>query len=549
MRSSLGAALVASLFAAGAASAAKAVNRPYLQSVTPSSAVVVFRADQACPAEVRFAPTAGGTEQVAASTKSQAQHEVKLEGLQPATEYRYTVQACGSPLEPEHTFRTAPAPGTTDVHFAAIGDFGKGTAEQTATANQILAHDPEVIVTVGDNIYSDGTDAEFTSNFLRPMGALFAEVPLYPAFGNHDYAADDLATSLKNFVVPTNNPIGTERYYSVDWGNVHFVMLDSICLIGDADSSECDVKQQLAWLDSDLKATNAHWKVIMLHNVLFSSAKYGARPEEVGPMREMLLPIFEANGVDLVLSGDDHVYERSKPMSGTAAAPAGTRGITYVVTGHGAEGRNWAMNQQAWSAYRNNTDVGFLDVKTQGGTLTARMIGADGKTYDTFTIEKPLPPGAATPVKLTSTAVEPSSGKAPLEVLFSASAQPEDAQVTWTFAPGQTATGREVRYRFDVPGAHEVQVEARKGDQVSRDTVTVTVEADEPGTTEPQPEPGKQPSTPGTIIETSNGESGDNGDSGQSTGTAKGCTAAGGSVAFAGLAALLFMRRRRVSSR
>ena len=542
MRSSFGAALVASIFAAGAASAAKAVNRPYLQSVTPSSAVVVFRADQACPAQVRFAPTAGGTEQVAASTQSQAQHEVKLEGLKPATEYRYTVEACGSPLETEHTFRTAPSPGsTTDVHFAAIGDFGKGTAAQTSVADRMLAHDPDVIVTVGDNIYDDGTDAEFTSNFLRPMGALFAEVPLYPAFGNHDYAADDLATSLKNFVVPTNNPIGTERYYSVDWGNVHFVMLDSICLMGEASTSECDVDQQLAWLDNDLRSTTSHWKVVMMHNVLFSSAKYGARPEEVGPMREMLLPIFEANGVDLVLSGDDHVYERSHPMKGTEVAPAGTRGITYVVTGHGSEGRNWAMDQQAWSAYRNNTNVGFLDVKTQGGTLTARMVGADGNTYDTFTIEKPLPPGAAIPVQLTATA-EPSSGKAPLEVLFSASAQPEDAEVTWTFAPGQTATGREVRYRFDVPGTHEVQVEARKGDQVSRDSLTVTVEAAEGGTTQPQPDPEQpgQPSTPGAIIDTRGGEK---------TSSAKGCTAAGGSVALAGLAALLFMRRRRGSSR
>ena len=509
-RRAFGVLLSASLLASGSAMAAQAVNRPYLQSVTPTSAVVVFRANQACPAQVRFAATNGdGAEQVATSPTSQAQHEVTLEGLQPGTEYRYTVEACGGPLEPEHTFRTAPVPGTPDVHFVALGDFGKGNQAQAAVAQRILTHDPDVIVTVGDNIYDDGTDAEFTQNFLRPMGALFSEVPLYPAFGNHDYAADDLRTSLQNFVVPRNNPRGTERYYSFDWGNVHFTVLDSICLMGEAESDECDVGEQLQWLESDLASTQGHWKVVLMHNVLYSSAKYGARPDEVGPMRAKLLPLFEAGGVDLVLSGDDHVYERSRPLKGTKVALEGTRGITYAVIGHGAEGRNWAMSQQDWSAYRNNTHVGFLEVKTQGGTLTASMVGDDGQTHDTFTITKPLPEGTPVPAE-PGTPAEPTPTTPPDEGTTPPPGTP--VEPTPTTPPDEGTTPPPGTTPAPSPGAPAL-----------------------PGTTPSAP--GQEPSS-GAEFTLSEEDA-----------EAMGCAAAAGGPAALGVTALLLLWRRRRATR
>jgi hypothetical protein len=118
--------------------------------------------------------------------------------------------------------------------------------------------------------------------------------------------------------------------------------------------------------------------------------------------------------VDLVLTGHDHNYERSKPMKGDAVAPAGTRGIPYVVVGSGGASLRAfpSSTQPSWTAVRDNKVYGFMDVVVDGGTLTARLITSTGTVRDTLTLTKTV---AATVADTGTTAVkaqalEPVSG-------------------------------------------------------------------------------------------------------------------------------------------
>lgn len=387
----LGTLAVALLLSAGAAEATTLTRSPYLQRVGPDTALIAFRLDSSCTPEVRYG-TQGSTNEVARSTDSGRVHAVVLTGLTPGTEYTYEVEACGA-RTPAKRFRTAPVPGTHQVHFVTVGDFGTGGSAERRVAAAMLSRRPELFIALGDNAYEAGTEAELQNNLFEPLKEVLAEVPFFPVAGNHEYVTDQSQPYLDNLYLPTS-PSGGERYYSFDWGHVHFVGLDSNCAIGLASADRCTLEAQKAWVEQDLAASQAAWKVVYFHHPPWSSGDHGSQTL----MRREFGPIFEQYGVDLVLTGHDHNYERSHPMKGDGVAPTGTRGITYlVVGGGGANLRPLESRQPSWSAVRNDTAHGFLDVIVDGGTLSAQLMTPEGGVVDSFTLTKQLPPQVSVP--------------------------------------------------------------------------------------------------------------------------------------------------------
>ncbi|HLL06167.1 MAG TPA: metallophosphoesterase family protein [Myxococcaceae bacterium] len=382
----LGALAAALTLTASVAQAAPLTRAPYLQRVGPDTAMVAFRLGADCTPEVQYSAQGSAT-QVARSRDKGRVHAVVLTGLTPGTEYSYVVDACGNRTTPRK-FRTAPVPGTRRVHFAAVGDFGTGGNDQQEVAASMLGRRPELFIAVGDNAYASGTEAELQNNLFIPMADLLAEVPLYSVAGNHEYVTNQSQPYLDNLYLPTS-PSGGERYYSFDWGHVHFVGLDSNCAIGLASKERCTLAAQKAWLEKDLAASQADWKVVFFHHPPFSSGDHGSQLV----MRREFGPLFEQYGVDLVLTGHDHNYERTHPLLGNAVAPSGKRGVTYlVVGGGGAALREFSTSMPEWSAVRNNKDFGFLDVTVNEGTLTAQLVTPTGKVADAFTLTKQLGP-------------------------------------------------------------------------------------------------------------------------------------------------------------
>ncbi|WP_375760540.1 metallophosphoesterase [Corallococcus exercitus] len=549
---SLSLAALAALFVGGFASGdALALPRdPYLQKVGPDTATVAFRLSSSCSsAQVRYG--AGDTSQTARSTATAKIHAVVLTGLSPGTSYTYSVDACGE-TTPAKTFSTAPVPGTRRVHFAAVGDFGTGGSDQKKVASSMLANKPELFVALGDNAYASGTETEFQTNLFTPMAALLAQVPMFATPGNHEYVTNEAQPYLDNLYLPTNNAEGSERYYSFDWGHVHFVSIDSNCAVGLASSSKCTLAAQKAFVEKDLAATTQPWKVVFFHHPSWSSGEHGSQLT----MRRQFGPLFEKYGVDLVLTGHDHDYERSKPMLGDAEAGKDAKGIPYlVVGGGGATLREFATSRPSWSVLRDDAAHGFLDVDVVEGTLTAKLVKTDGGTLDSFTLTKQLPAQPEAPQGTLNVAVDSASGTAPHTAAFTATASQAGTTVTWDFGDGATAEGPQAQHVFAQPGTYTVTATATaQGAAPLTSTTVVTVTAsgttdpgtgsgndEDPGTTpsdpDPRPEVPATPTTPGVTPGTGDDANGGGG------------CAAGPSAALipaaAALVAGLVRRRRR----
>ncbi|RKH56628.1 discoidin domain-containing protein [Corallococcus llansteffanensis] len=377
---------------------------PYLQSVKQTSAIVAFRTASTCTPSVRFGEGTSLTSTVSAGVAG-TRHAVKLSGLSAGRTYGYVVEACGSRTG-LRSFQTSTLSTSTRVHFTAMGDFGTGGSAQ-AKVMAVMAQPAwrsELLLALGDNAYPDGTDAEFQAHLFTPMAGLLREVPMFATPGNHEYVTNQAQPYLDNLYLPANNPQGTERYYSFDWGSVHFVSLDSNCAVGLASADRCTLAAQKAWAEADLAANTRPWTVAFFHHPSWSSGEHGSQLT----MRRQFGPLFEKYGVDLVLTGHDHDYERSKPMYGDAMASGSQRGIPYLVVGSGgATLRPFATSQPSWSAVRDAAAYGFLDVTVDGGTLVARLITSSNTVRDTLTLKKTLPTAA----RVQASALEEAEGQ------------------------------------------------------------------------------------------------------------------------------------------
>jgi acid phosphatase type 7 len=360
---------------------------PYLQSVGPDTATVAFRLPSPCEASVRYGPRGQSTQEV--SSPSALAHAVALTGLSPGTTYQ--VAACGQATPPRH-FSTAPAPGSGRVRLTAVGDFGMGNEVQRAVAKAMLAREPQLFLGLGDVAYGRGTEKELQENLFVPMAELLTQVPLFAALGNHEYLTQQGQPYLDNLLLP-RSPSGGERYYRFTWGPVDFFALDSSCVIGMASPERCSPATQAQWLEQELARSRAPWKVAFFHHPPWSSGAHGSEDA----VRLLFAPLFERYGVDLVLTGHDHHYERTVPMRGEGPAPEGTQGVTYVVVGTGGAAlRPFRGERPAWSAVRNDQAYGFLEMEVEADTLTARMLTPEGQVLDTFTLRRPA---AAAPAR------------------------------------------------------------------------------------------------------------------------------------------------------
>jgi hypothetical protein len=344
---------------------------PYLQSVTPTSAIIVWRTD--VPGSSRVDYGVGDYTHSIDLPDPTTEHVITLTDLITATEVMYRVSTDGVELA-GGAFRTA-AGTDRAFSFAAIGDSGIGSPEQYAVADRIVTLDPEFVLHTGDVIYPSGQASGYDPFFFQPYQALARRAPIYPSLGNHDYGTAGGQPYLDAFYLPHNNPAETERYYSFDWGNAHFTALDFNTGPDEA---------QLDWLRDDLRATDQTWKIVFYHQAIYSSGPHGYEGW-VEAKRALLAPIFEQHDVDLVLNGHDHDYERSLPING----------VVYFVTGGGGASL-YQVNSQPFSAYAETTHH-TLFVTVEGCALTVMAIKPDGTLFDATTLSKPCSPPTPAP--------------------------------------------------------------------------------------------------------------------------------------------------------
>lgn len=342
------------------AGATGALSRaPFLQQVTDRSALVVFRTTEPEPGTVDVTtPDGTAVASVAAEADPGAGNETQrvahLEGLQPATQYCYSVRGITGSVG----FWTAPEPGSTaPVRFAAFGDSGGGGADQRALLDQLGTVPFDFLVHTGDLAYDSGSESQLDRMVFREYGDYLRSFSLYPSVGNHDQATSGAAPYLSSFVLPDNGVRGKEeRWYSFDWGNVHFVALDT----------EQIGASQAQWLDADLEANRLPWTIVYGHVPPYSSGEHGGSSAFI----EHFVPILEAHRVPLVLSGHDHDYERTHVING----------VTYVVTGGGGVGTR-PVGASEFTAF-SEAVIHLVFVEIVGDRLVLHAIDGGGREFD-----------------------------------------------------------------------------------------------------------------------------------------------------------------------
>jgi len=404
---------------------AQTVQRgPYLQLSTPTSLVVRWRTDQPTDSVVRYG-TAPGNLGASAVGASGTDHEVSLSGLVPETRYYYSIGNSGGPLagDASYTFATPPPAGVArPTRVWVIGDSGEANsaarAVRDAYRNFTGARPTDLWLLLGDNAYTDGTDLQYQAAVFDIYPEMLRQAPVWPTLGNHDgHSASSASQSgpyYDIFTLPRNAEAGglasgTEAYYSFDRGNIHFVVLDSY------DSDRSPNGAMLTWLGNDLAASQQDWLIAFWHHPPYSMGSHNSDTEtELIDMRENALPLLESYGVDLVLAGHSHSYERSFLIDGhygssatfsvsmqldagsgreddagayvKSAAGAPNQGAVYAVAGSSSKTGGGLLNHPAMYVSLNVLGSMVLDV--DGLRLDARFLDDAGNQLDYFTLRK-----------------------------------------------------------------------------------------------------------------------------------------------------------------
>ena len=241
------------------------------------------------------------------------------------------------------------------LRFAVMGDTGSGTDKQRQVANMMVQYRNifpfDFVLMMGDNLYGSESAKDFETKFSDVYKVLLNDkVKFYATLGNHDLP---MQINYANF-----NMNGKE-YYRFKKGNVAFYSLNSNYMD----------KNQLAWLESELAKDTSDWKICFFHHPPYSSAKgHGSD----GQLREIVEPIFVKYGVNVVLTGHDHVYERIKPQ----------KGIYYFVSGAGGRLRESDVQTSPLVEKSFDRDMHFMLFEVVGNQVYFQAISRTGETVD-----------------------------------------------------------------------------------------------------------------------------------------------------------------------
>jgi|GEM_PF-2185247 len=346
---------------------------PYLQNPTLDGMTIMWESEELASGEVRY----GETEKLGKSAAEYANtkiHQMMLTGLKSQTMYYYQV-VTGDKKSEIHSFSTA-VEKDAPFSFIAYGDNKNGPFNHAKVANLALTKEPNFAIHNGDLVNRGGVYVQWEKLFFNPIGHLISHVPLYTVIGNHE----DMSDNYFNFFCP---PCDTLAYYSIDYGNAHVIILNT------EEEALIDAPNQVKWLIDDLESNqDATWKFVVFHVPPFTSGGnyYSRFRLEV---KELLVPIFQKYGVDMVLSGHDHHYERSFPIGSKSDNSA----IIYIVCGNGGTPMRYNSPRE-WTLYSERV-YGFTMINIDGTKMHFQSISIDNRVIDEFTLDKADPASVA----------------------------------------------------------------------------------------------------------------------------------------------------------
>ncbi len=365
---------------------------PYLQRMTPSSVIIKWWVSTADIANntIHYGTSPGSlsssipdgsftSRSVCSSSNCDDFYEfqVTLNSLSSDTRYYYAVGTSTTPSTEETangTFKTFPASGAKPTRVWVIGDSGTKSSQALLVKerfqNYTQTRNPDVWIMLGNNAYSSGSNRDHGDAVFFMYPDFLKNVAVWPAIGERD--DNNINTYNTIFVLPNNAQSGgvasgTEAYYSYDYGNTHFIVLD----VSNTSLSNGGAMQN--WLQNDLNANSKEWTIAYFHASPYSKgwddSDSGSRANDI---RNNFVDILEQAGVDLVLTANSHAYERSFLIDGHYGTSGTFSPGTHIVDG--GNGKS-APLPRADGAYHKNLVGG--QPTANSGTVYA-VVGSSG---------------------------------------------------------------------------------------------------------------------------------------------------------------------------
>ena len=308
------------------------IRGPYLQNQTPSSIIIRWRTCNATSSRVQWGSSYNNLTDSLEDLVPKTDHELEITNLTPGSQVFYSIGSSSTVFagaDNAHFFVMPPDHGTDQkTRVWVLGDSGDADDDAMAVRDAYTSFNgsnhTDLWLMLGDNAYEDGTDAEYQAAVFDLYPEILKQSVLWPTVGNHDDRSADSMTQTgvyyNIFTLPdqaatkgasTGVDSGTEAYYSFDFANIHFIVLES-------DERNTTFRANMeSWLQLDMAATTAKWVVAIWHHPPYSKGSHNSDTSStLTYMRTQILPILESFGVDLVLTGHSHSYERSYLIDG-----------------------------------------------------------------------------------------------------------------------------------------------------------------------------------------------------------------------------------------
>lgn len=347
------------------------VRGPYLQMPTEHSIIVRWRTNIPTDSKVSFGQSPMNLIDEVTHSTLKTEHIMVLENLSPYTDYYYSIGSSQGMLSMpgnNYRFRTNPIPGDkVPIRVWAIGDFGKGNAQQVQVKQSYFDYadttHTDVWIWLGDNAYADGKDFEYDEKVFDVPGFsdAFSFQPFWPSPGNHDY--NEVWSQSTLFGIPYSNiplsqhqgpyyelisvpqqaevggyPSNFELFYSFDYGNVHFLSLNSE--LYDFTETYNGINEMKAWIEEDLAQNTQTFTIAYFHQPPYSKGSHDSdavHERVMKAMREKVIPLLESYDIDLVVCGHSHVFERSHLIHGHYGGSGDFDAATMLMDGNGGD--------------------------------------------------------------------------------------------------------------------------------------------------------------------------------------------------------------------
>lgn len=382
------------------------IRAPYLQTAIADSISILWKTDVAttCKAMVRVQNDTAWQTISGKVTKARAGYgsTVTIHGLKKAMRYQYKIFTNDRELsKTDSLFFRAPVDATEAFTFFTAGDIGEpvgegGKPDKMAVGIMKLKQQPHFGLLLGDIVYPNGESEGYDKHLFPYFKDVFSNIPTFAVLGNHDWVVDPEENFLKEWKLPNNG-----HYYSFDYGNTHFVGLDS------KNGDFHEFEKQRAWLIADLEKAQGKydWLIVFLHH----NGKTCTYKDDNKKVVE-LYPLFTKYKVDVVLNGHAHTYERLNPMNdkglpirkyiGAGNVYRNPEGFISITAGSGGKLRGFGSDPTAYTpnpsqcvhpnlvAFTKHLWA-FMQIHVSGKQLWAEAIDTkNGSVFDFFRITK-----------------------------------------------------------------------------------------------------------------------------------------------------------------